>query len=568
MTRHARFLFPVALLTATLLAAPLTVRAAERADESPKKTPTPGADSQTRLIERRAERVKLLAAPPETPTVDGPTANPIDQFITAGWSRFDAKERPSDVCDQATFARRVYLDLLGVIPSLTELNHFLADSSPLKRQKLVDQLLARKADYAAHWTPFWEDALASQSVLSQGGIPTHGNYRQWLLDSFADNKPYDVLVAELIDPSMPGHKPAVVEDLFGTKYRVEYIRNEDHTVTLQTAANIGQVFLSTSMKCASCHDHFENPEWTQDRFLGFAGLFAPRDLERIRCDVHSGQFVPARFPFVLPDVSAAAQKPAPEKLASRLHLAALLVVDPANGRFAQSIVNRLWKRYVGLGLFEPADDYRPDRGASHPELLEWLARDFVEHGCDLKHTIRLILTSRTYQLPYDPKLADRFDATDPAAPRYFRSPALRRLTAEQTLDSMRMATTGALAAGDRAFLDSRITALAQALGKPASRGEISTARSGEVAIVQALELLNGKEIHELIDASPLVAKPPRKTDFKPLVDRVYRMALSRPATNDEKRLAQALLAGSDNLADGLRDLYWALLVSPEFQYIK
>jgi hypothetical protein len=520
--------------------------------------------SEALLIQHRAERLRQLPPLADPPAVGGLTANAIDQFIVASWSKFAPNERPAEVCDPATFARRVYLDLIGVIPSLTELNHFLADSSPQKRDKLIDHLLARKADYAAHWAPFWEDALASQTVLAQGGIPTHGNYRQWLLESFAENKPYDVMVAELLDPTMPGRKPPQVEDIFGTKYRIEYVRNEDHTVTLQTAANVGQVFLSTSMKCASCHDHFENTEWTQERFLGFAGLFAAHDLERIRCDVHSGQYVPARFPFELPGAPEAV----PTKLAARLHFAAQLVTDPANDRFAKSIVNRLWKRYLGLGLFEPADDYRPDLGAAQPELLDWLARDFVAHGCDLKHTIRLILTSRTYQLPFEPKLADRFDPASPGEPRYFRSPALRRLTAEQVLDSMRMATAGELQPGDRAFLDSRITALAQALGKPASRGEISTGRGEDVAIVQALELVNGREIHDLIDASALLAKPLRKQDLKRLTDKIYRSVLSRPASNDEKRLGQALLSGAAELSDGVKDMYWALLVSPEFQFIK
>ncbi len=257
----------------------------------------------------------------------------------------------------------------------------------------------------------------------------------------------------------------------------------------------------------------------------------------------------------------------PTRITGRLHLAARLVTDPANERFARSIVNRLWKRYLGVGLFEPADDYRPDRGVSQPELLDWLARDFVAHGCDLKHTIRLILTSRTYQLPYDARLADRFDPANPGEPRYFRSPALRRLSAEQVLDSARMATLGEVPPGQRAYLDSRITALAQALGKPASRGEITTARGDDVAVVQALELLNGAEIHELIAASPTIAKPPRQPDLKRLTDQLYRRVLSRPASNEEKRLGQALLAGGD-LPDGLGDMYWALLVSPEFQFIK
>ncbi|HTU25647.1 MAG TPA: DUF1549 and DUF1553 domain-containing protein [Pirellulales bacterium] len=518
----------------------------------------------TLLVERRAARLAELPPVAEPPVVEGSGDNPLDRFIVASWSSLPSADRPAALCDDATFARRVYLDLTGVIPSRAELNRFLADSATDKRSKLVDRLLDRKAEYAAHWTVFWEDALASQNVLAQGGIPTRGNYRQWLLDSFTANKPYDVMLAELIDPTMPGHQAAVDQDLFGTKYQVEFVRNEDHTVTLQTAAAVGQVFLSSAMKCASCHDHFENPAWTQERFLGFAGLFAPHDLEKIRCDVHSGQQVAARFPFDLPGPAVEI----PTQLDERLHVAAQLIVDPANELFAKSIVNRLWKRYLGWGLFEPVDDYRPDRPASHPELLAWLARDFVAHGCDLKHTIRLILTSRTYQLPYDSKFADRFDAADPTAPRYFRSPALRRLTAEQVIDSVRMATAGQLLPGERAFLDARSTALAQVLGRPASRNEISTSRSDESAVVQALELLNGPELQALIADSALVAQPTGKTDAKQLVDRVYRSLLSRPATVEEKRLGQALLAASTSTSEGLKDMCWALVVSPEFQFIK
>ncbi len=360
-------------------------------------------------MERRAARLAELPPAAEPPAVDGAEGNPLDRFIVAGWSSLSADERPTALCDDATFARRVHLDLIGVIPGVPELNRFLADSAPDKRARLVDHLLDRKAEYAAHWTVFWEDALASQPVLAQGGIPTRGNYHQWLLDSFTANKPYDVMLAELIDPTMPGHQAAENQDLFGTKYRVEFVRNEDHAVTLQTAAAVGQVFLSTAMKCASCHDHFENAQWTQERFLGFAGLFAPDDLEKIRCDVHSGQRIAARFPFELPGPAPVI----PSQLDARLHTAALLIVDPANELFAKSIVNRLWKRYLGVGLFEPVDDFRPERESSHPALLTWLARDFVVHGCDLKHTIRLILNSRTYQMPYEPKFADRYDAADP-----------------------------------------------------------------------------------------------------------------------------------------------------------
>ena len=202
------------------------------------------------------------------------------------------------------------------------------------------------------------------------------------------------MVAELIDPTMPGHKKAGQSNANGKISTVAYIRNDTHVDTIQSAANTAQVFLGTGMKCASCHSHFENKEWPQARFLAFAGLFAPKDLELIRCEKHSGQYVPSRFAFDLPD--APTTVPAEEE--ARLHRLAQLLVDPTNPRFAQTVVNRLWKRYLGLGLFEPADDFRLERPASHPELLAWLADDLMRHGFDLKHTIRLILTSRTYQL--------------------------------------------------------------------------------------------------------------------------------------------------------------------------
>lgn len=547
------------------------LQGAGNAAEDTKLGSYPAGDSEQVLIDRRTQRLKQLPPSPEPPKIEQPAANAIDQFIVAAWQAAGLEEakKPPPVCDDATFVRRAYLDVIGVIPTVVEVNRFLADRSPQKRAKLVDQLLARRAEYAAHWTPFWEDALASQPVLGQGGIPTRGNYRDWLLASFEHNRPFDVMVAELIDPTMPGRRQEVDEELIGTHYAIGYVRNEDHAVTLQTAANVGQVFLGASMKCASCHDHFENQEWPQERFLAFAGLFAPRDLERIRCDVKSGRFVPAKFPFDLPG----APEQAPSTVEARLHLTAQLLVDPLNPRFAKTIINRLWKRYLGLGLVEPADDFRLDSPASHPELLDWLAHDFIAHGCDLQHTIRLILTSRTYQLRYDPALEDHLagESGSPAEAqphRYYRSPSLRRLTAEQFFDGVRLAMTGKLRSDDRLFLDGRSTALMRALGRPSSRNEISTSRSDALAVVQSLELLNGPELEELIEQFPLLKKMPARSDPRRLIDQLYQAVLSRHATNDEKRLGKEFLDGAGSLSDGLHDMLWALVCSPEFQYVR
>lgn len=499
---------------------------------------------------RRKLRLAYVQRPPDPPRVPG-YFNPIDQFIAAKWRDANLPEfkDPPPLASDAAFLRRVYLDLIGAIPTIAEAQRFLADGSPEKRTKLIDELLARDADYAAHWTPFWEEAIASSDTGVVGGIVRHGDYRQWLYDAFLRNKPYDQLVADLIDPTSPAYLHEKPERQNGD-YDVypQFVLNSSQTETIQTAANTAQVFLGTGMKCASCHDHFLNREWPQARFLAFAGMFAAHDLEVIRCEQRSGKFVAPRFPFDLPGVPTAM----PADVNSRLHLLALMLIDPTNARFSQTIVNRLWKRYLGLGLFEPADDYRADRPPSHPELLNWLAYDFMAHGYDIKHTIRLILTSRTYQLQYDPAREDRFDVSNPGLPRYYRSPTLRKLTAEQLIDSIRVAVTQKLDPTGRLYLQRKSTDLTRALGRPAARNEVSTARPEDVAVVQALELLNGEEFNVLVAQAPVL-----KDNLS--TDRLFFAAFSRAPSNAEHELLAK--------ADPLTDVLWAMFASPGFQYI-
>ncbi|HEY3128489.1 MAG TPA: PSD1 and planctomycete cytochrome C domain-containing protein [Acidobacteriota bacterium] len=500
-------------------------------------------DNEQLMILRRSLRLAMLAKPPIPPQVETVTFNPIDQFIAARWKEagLSAAEHQPELCDDRAFLRRVYLDVIGVIPTVQETGRFLSDNSPDKRAKLVDELLARREDYAAHWTPFWEEALGSQTTRVQGGIPTRGNYRDWIFKSFANNRPFDLMVAELIDPSMPGHKQAGQINANGRIYSVAYIRSDTPTDTLQSAANVAQVFLGTGMKCASCHNHFLNEEWPQARFLAFAGLFAKSDLELVRCEKNSGKFIPAKFPFELPDAPLIARQ---NNVEARLHRVAQLLTDPTNPRFAKTIVNRLWKRYFGLGLFEPADDFRLDRPPSHPALLEWLADDFMRGGYDLKHTIRLILTSRTYQLRYDPKLEDHFDVVKPAEPRYYRSPSLRRLTAEQLIDSIRTATTQILEPRKRTYLDKISTALTRSLGRPASRNEISTGRPDDVAVLQALELLNGEEFNQMVYGGSILGQLARHLNDGTSANSFFYS--ETPPVTEQKT---ALAAASNNFDD-------------------
>ena len=500
-------------------------------------------DNNERLFAQRTVRLASLHKSEGPPEVKEPVLNEIDKFIVAKWEKDGLKEaqQPPPVCSDAVFLRRVYLDIIGVIPTVDEAQKFLEDKSPDKRTKLVDDLLNRKEDYAAHWTPFWEEAIGSANVDKVGGIASRGNHRDWIYKSFVDNKPFDLMVAELIDPTLPGYRKPIISEANGKRVVAAYIRNETHVDTIQSAAAVGQVFLGTGMKCASCHNHFLNKEWPQARFLAFGGMFGTNDLESIRCEKPSGQFVPAKFPFDLPGVP----NEVPKEIDQRLHRVTQLLIDPANPRFAKTIVNRLWKRYLGLGLFEPQDDFRLDHAPSHPELLAWLADDFMRNGYDLKHTIRLILTSRTYQLKYNPELEDHFDVNKTEQlTRYYRSPSLRRLTAEQLLDSIRVAMEQRLDSHRRLYLDNGSTALTRVLGRPPAHNEISTARAEDVAIVQALELLNGEEFYERIYSSNIADQLANQKDLAMAMDRLYWVALSRPASADERKLGANFLKSS------------------------
>ncbi len=250
------------------------------------------ANAEQSLVLRRGVRLAYVPKPPEPPRADASYTNPIDQFILAKWQQAglaEAKQRPGLTSD-AEFLRRAYLDVIGVIPTIDEAKRFLNDPAPDKRVKLIDALLARNADYAANWTPFWEEALASSDTGVVGGIVRHGDYRKWIYQSFVSNKPYDVMAAELIDPTMPGYQKPKPQKMDGDYFAYpSFVLNANHDQTVQTAANTAQVFLGTGMKCASCHNHFLNREWPQTRFLAFAGLFAKKDLEVVRCEARSGE---------------------------------------------------------------------------------------------------------------------------------------------------------------------------------------------------------------------------------------------------------------------------------------
>jgi len=523
---------------------------------------TPGDEAA--LVARRNLRASLLPVPPAAPDLSAAGENPIDRFLLAAQLKDEPGSPAWRPCDDAAFLRRVYLDLIGVGPTLEESARFRADCATDKRAKLIDELLARNEDYADHWSAFWEDALASTPHNSNGGMATHGDYSTFVRTAFTENRPYDVFVAQLLDPALPGYKKPERGGTNGGTVRAHLVLNATATDTLQSAAAVSQVFLGTAMKCASCHNHFENLEWPQTRFFGFASYFAAggTDLEIERCEAKTGKVVGPAFPFFIPGAPAAVA--AGE--GARMTRLAQLLTDPFNERFTGTAVNRLWKRYFGLGLIEPADDWRAEWPASHPDLLAWLSHDLAVHGFDLKRTIRLIMNSRAYQAAYEPGLEEFFDIAEPRAPRFFRSPSLRRLAAEQLIDTVRTAMTQKLDRKTRLIRAPESTGLARSLGRAATRNEVVTGRPADTSVVQGLELLNGAELATLTREGVLIDRAVA-AGGREAAAMVYRALLCREPTAAESDAVSEYL-GEKPTPEGVQDVLWAVVSGPEFQFIR
>ncbi|MEZ6016111.1 MAG: DUF1549 domain-containing protein [Planctomycetota bacterium] len=392
------------------------------------------------------------------------------------------------LASDAEFARRVHLDVIGLLPSPAALAAFLADDAPGKRAALVEALLSDDTGYAEHWMSFWNDLLRNDF---QGTGYIDGGRSQitaWLFDALAQNMPYDAFVRELIAPS----SAAAEGFIKGIVWRGDNVVVQ--RAPMQAAVNVSQVFLGVNLKCAACHDSFVS-DWSLAQTFALANCFSETPLSLTRCDTDLG--VPAEYGFLWPtlgDIDGAAPR------AARMARVAELVTARDNGYFTRTIVNRLWALLMGRGLVEPLDEL--EREPWDPALLDGLARDFIERGYDLRALLRTILTSDAYQR--------RSVATPEVAEAgfVFQGPSVRRMTAEQFYDALG-SVTGAWQAEPRFELppprDTAAAAraegvvrawrvpfdpLSKALGRTA-REQVTTRRETAGTTMQALELANG-----------------------------------------------------------------------------
>jgi mono/diheme cytochrome c family protein len=340
-------------------------------------------------------------------------SNPVDRFTDVYFQQHHVE--PLHPVDDRIYARRVYLDTIGLLPPKEELEAFVASHKSNKRAALVKRLLARNDAYAQNWLTFWNDMLRNDyrgTGYIDGG---REQVTKWLYSALLTNMPYDQFVAQLINP---GH----AAEGFSKGIVWRGVVNASQMPPMQAAQNVSQVFMGVNLKCASCHDSFIN-DWQLSDAYGLANVFSDQPLEIYRCDVPTGQKAPTKFIF-----SQLGDLPATTNKAVRLRALAAVITGPKDGRLSRTIVNRLWARFFGRGLVEPVDDMQ--QTAWDPDVLDWLAQDLVAHHYDVKQTMERILTSRAYQMPAV-NLGEQHNTNF-----VFTGPDIRRMTAEQYRDAL------------------------------------------------------------------------------------------------------------------------------------
>lgn len=489
--------------------------------------------------------------------------HPIDRIVKAYWDK--NKVSPAPLLDDVSFVRRVYLDLVGLLPPMVEVEKFQADTDPAKRALMVRRLLDDRTAYADHWLSFWNDLLRNDykgtGFIDGGRRPIS----KWLYQALLNNKPYDKFVHELISPDKESEG-----FIYGIQWRGRV--NASQVREIQFAQNVGQVFFGANLKCASCHDSFVD-KWKLDDAYGLAAIISDSPMEINRCDNPTGRTAQARFLF--PELGSIDAK-APKQ--ERLRQMADLVVHPDNGRLRRTLVNRIWHKMFGHGLVHPVDAMgTPPWNA---DLLDYLANYLVDQKHDLKALMAHIATSRAYQTVCSPH-SENVTAAD----YVFTGPELKRLTAEQFVDALwtisgtspeKPVAPVALPApvedsptqGPRvraSLMDS--DALQRSLGRP-NREQVVTQRGEVLTTLQALDLANGQRVTEMLKSG--AAKMLANLKGQPvdrMIDEVFRNAVSRQPSAAERGTARELLTDKPT-PDTLADLIWVVLMLPEFQLVR
>jgi uncharacterized membrane protein/mono/diheme cytochrome c family protein len=505
---------------------------------------------------------ELAPRNPVLPSASGIYTNPVDRWTNQYF--VENKITWPKLVDDRTFLRRLYMDVIGLLPNKQETDEFKKDKRPDKRAIWSKKLLDREDDYALHWLTFWNDALRNDYTGT--GYITKGRYAitEWLYQSIKSNKSYDLFVKELVNPDE--NSKGFIE---GIKWRG--VVNSSQRTEMQAAQNVAQVFLGLNLKCASCHNSFIS-DWKLEDAYAFANIFADTTLEINRCDKPTGKFTDARMLWKeLGSIDNNASVPVKRsQLANNM-------VKPQNGRLYRTLVNRIWAQIMGRGFIEPVD--LMDNDPWSEDMLDWMAFNFQQNNSNIKDLIYLITSSKTYQLPS----AGFKDPNEIVSQEYKFSGRLRkRMSAEQFADAG-SALFGPIFPDSmvrykpviKNLKDQNIQLFARAsqvvnnpfltaLGRP-NRETVSTSRESQANLLQALELTNGERFNSTLKKGAEIWTTKYKSGDQ-IIKEIYRQALGREVRSDEYKIAIKIL-GDKPQADTVQDLFWAIMLLPEFQII-
>lgn len=499
---------------------------------------------------------------------DFPAANFIDAKLVAKWK--DLGLTPSPLCGDEEFLRRLYLDAIGTLPTPDEVRAFLDSKDPKKRDKAVDAVLAR-GEFTDWWALKWGDLLRiNRTALQEKGM---WSFHNWVRAQFRDDAPLDALVRDVVTA-----EGSTFTDGPANFFQIGRSFEEWSETTTQ-------LFLGVRIGCAKCHHHpFE--KWSQDDYYGMAafftrlgtknsqefGIFGRETVIFIRSAGEATH--PRKRTVVKPVPLDGDTKVSWDDPFDRRKKLADWLTAPANKMFSRNLANRFWGYAMGRGLVEPLDDMRATNPASNPELLDALADELVRSKFSLKHLLKVIFSSRAYQLSAQSTHGNKADAANIHFTRY----TVKRLTAEQIADGVDFATgtrekyTG-LPLGTRAIQlpDSEVRSyLLDTFGRPPRQVLCECERTTTPNIAQAMHLLNGDFLNKKIaDKTGRVEKLlADKVPLPKAVEELYLAAWGRRPSADEEKKAEGWVNSAPSAREGLQDLLWVLINSREFQFNK
>ncbi|HJZ60215.1 MAG TPA: DUF1549 domain-containing protein [Gemmataceae bacterium] len=516
----------------------------------------------------------------ELPAADQPAEQVIDQVIDAQLAA--AGVRPAPQVDDATFIRRATLDLVGRIPTPSEVDAYVKSTDPQKREKLIDRLLASPG-FARHQAAMFEVMLNPDGNRRGGDA-----LREYLTAALRENKPWDQMFRELMLPDEADAKTKGAADFLKAR-----LTDADRLTN-----DVSVAFFGVNVSCAQCHDHPLVKDWTQDHFYGMksflartydaGGFVAERPAGLIKFKPNKGPERSARLMFLtgtevktdtlrdqtreeqqaekLAMDKAKSSKTAPPKPAfsARAQLVEVSLQKGNSDFFSRAIVNRMWHRFFGLGLVNPLDQMHSANPPSHPELLAWLARDTAEHGYDLRRLVRGLVLSQAYSR------SSRYDTASAPPAHLFAVARLKPLTPMQLSTSLRIAAADpATFEGKHDEVEKKIEQL-----ESSARGFASLIAQPndnfQIGVGEALLFSNGDRVmKEFLTDGPgtLLGRMKAEKDPKAAVELMVRSVFGRAPTADEsKALVAYVEKRADRQAEAYRQVLWVLVTSPEFRF--